>query len=110
MRSRAVAFGIEPPLFGQRDIHVHVPEGATPKDGPSAGVAMVTAIVSVAARTRQALYVAARNRIVLDGQYDDRNAAARADARGKRLGNPNISLARPKCELDHSPVRQAIVL
>ena len=47
VRSRAVAFGIEPPLFGQRDIHVHVPEGATPKDGPSAGVAMVTAIVSV---------------------------------------------------------------
>jgi ATP-dependent Lon protease len=47
VRSRSVAFGIEPPLFERRDIHVHVPEGATPKDGPSAGVAMVTAIVSV---------------------------------------------------------------
>ncbi|MGE3146875.1 MAG: endopeptidase La, partial [Pseudorhodoplanes sp.] len=47
VRSRSVAFGIEPPLFDKRDIHVHVPEGATPKDGPSAGVAMVTAIVSV---------------------------------------------------------------
>ena len=47
VRSRAVAFGIEPPLFDRRDIHVHVPEGATPKDGPSAGVAMVTSIVSV---------------------------------------------------------------
>jgi ATP-dependent Lon protease len=47
VRSRAVAFGIEPPLFDRKDIHVHVPEGATPKDGPSAGVAMVTAIVSV---------------------------------------------------------------
>src|SRR5215203_2671152 len=46
VRSRAVAFGIEPPLFDRRDIHVHVPEGATPKDGPSAGVGMVTAIVS----------------------------------------------------------------
>src|SRR5689334_957499 len=47
VRSRAAAFGIEPPLFDKRDIHVHVPEGATPKDGPSAGVAMVTSIVSV---------------------------------------------------------------
>jgi ATP-dependent Lon protease len=47
VRSRAVDFGIEPPLFDRRDIHVHVPEGATPKDGPSAGVAMAVAIVSI---------------------------------------------------------------
>ncbi|MGO4127312.1 endopeptidase La [Inquilinus sp. YAF38] len=45
-KARAVSFGIKPTLFGKRDIHVHVPEGATPKDGPSAGVAMVVAIVS----------------------------------------------------------------
>ena len=49
VRSRAVSYGIEPPVFQRKDIHVHVPEGATPKDGPSAGVAMVTAIISVMA-------------------------------------------------------------
>ncbi len=47
VRSRSLDFGIIPPTFQQKDIHVHVPEGATPKDGPSAGIAMTTAIVSV---------------------------------------------------------------
>ena len=47
VQSRSHTFGIRPTLFNQRDIHVHVPEGATPKDGPSAGVGMTTSIVSV---------------------------------------------------------------
>ncbi len=47
VHSRALEFGIKPTLFKQKDIHVHVPEGATPKDGPSAGIAMCTTIVSV---------------------------------------------------------------
>jgi ATP-dependent Lon protease len=46
VRSKATTFGIKPPMFDQKDIHVHVPEGATPKDGPSAGVAMAVSIIS----------------------------------------------------------------
>jgi ATP-dependent Lon protease len=46
IKARSVHYGIKPNLFEKKDIHVHVPEGATPKDGPSAGVGMVTAIVS----------------------------------------------------------------
>ncbi|WP_081194332.1 endopeptidase La [Halomonas sp. BC1] len=46
VKSRAVAYGIDPQRFENEDLHIHVPEGATPKDGPSAGIAMVTAIVS----------------------------------------------------------------
>ena len=47
VRSRSLDFGIIPPTFQTKDIHIHVPEGATPKDGPSAGIGMTTAIVSV---------------------------------------------------------------
>ncbi|MEH6665071.1 MAG: S16 family serine protease, partial [Brevundimonas sp.] len=47
VRARALAFGVKPPVFEKTDIHVHVPDGATPKDGPSAGVAMTVAMVSV---------------------------------------------------------------
>src|SRR3546814_12343486 len=47
VKSRAITYGIKPTLLERRDIPVHVPAGATPQDGPSAGIAMVTAIVSV---------------------------------------------------------------
>jgi ATP-dependent Lon protease len=68
VRSRAVSFGIEPPLFDKRDIHVHVPEGATPKDGPSAGVGMVTSIVSVLTQIPVRRDVAMTGEITLRGR------------------------------------------
>jgi ATP-dependent Lon protease len=68
VRSRALDFGIEPPLFDRRDIHVHVPEGATPKDGPSAGVAMVTAIVSIMSGIAVRRDVAMTGEITLRGR------------------------------------------
>ncbi len=46
IRSKSLEFGIIPPIFDKKDFHIHVPEGATPKDGPSAGIGMVTSIVS----------------------------------------------------------------
>ena len=47
VRARSLSFGVKPPVFEKTDVHVHVPDGATPKDGPSAGVAMTVAMVSV---------------------------------------------------------------
>jgi ATP-dependent Lon protease len=46
VKARSPSYGVKPSIFGRKDIHVHLPEGATPKDGPSAGVGMVTAIIS----------------------------------------------------------------
>ena len=47
VRSKCLEYGIIPPLFEKKDFHIHVPEGATPKDGPSAGIAMTVAIISL---------------------------------------------------------------
>ena len=68
VKSRAVSYGIKPTLFEKRDIHVHVPEGATPKDGPSAGIAMVTAIVSVLTQIPVRRDVAMTGEVTLRGR------------------------------------------
>ncbi|GBD42953.1 Lon protease [bacterium HR40] len=68
VRARAQSLGIRPDLFDRIDIHVHVPEGAIPKDGPSAGVAMVTAIVSVLTRIPVRASVAMTGEITLRGR------------------------------------------
>ena len=68
VRARAVDFGIEPPLFDRRDIHIHVPEGAVPKDGPSAGVGMITTMVSVLTQNPIRKDVAMTGEITLRGR------------------------------------------
>jgi ATP-dependent Lon protease len=68
VRARSVAFGIKPTAFNTTDIHVHVPDGATPKDGPSAGVAMTTAIVSLLTGTPVNREVAMTGEISLRGR------------------------------------------
>ncbi len=68
VRSRSVDLGILPPRFDKMDIHVHVPEGATPKDGPSAGVAMVTSIVSVLTKIPIKANLAMTGEITLRGR------------------------------------------
>jgi ATP-dependent Lon protease len=68
VRSRSLGLGIIPPIFDKVDIHVHVPEGATPKDGPSAGVAMVTSIVSVLTKIPVRASLAMTGEITLRGR------------------------------------------
>ncbi len=68
VQSRAIDFGVQPNLFTKKDIHVHVPEGATPKDGPSAGVAMVTSIVSVLTGIEVSRDVAMTGELTLRGR------------------------------------------
>ena len=68
VRSRSVDLGIIPPVFDKTDIHVHVPEGATPKDGPSAGVAMVTSIVSVLTKIPVRANLAMTGEVTLRGR------------------------------------------
>jgi ATP-dependent Lon protease len=68
VRSRLLSYGITPPVFEKNDIHVHVPEGATPKDGPSAGVAMCTAIISALSGIPVRRNVAMTGEITLRGR------------------------------------------
>ena len=68
VRSKCLEYGIIPPLFEKKDFHIHVPEGATPKDGPSAGIGMVTSIVSSITNIPVNREIAMTGEVTLTGQ------------------------------------------
>ena len=68
VRSKCLDFGIIPPIFEKKDFHIHVPEGATPKDGPSAGIAMVTSIVSSISKIPVNKDIAMTGEVTITGQ------------------------------------------
>ena len=68
VRSKSLEYGIIPPIFEKKDFHIHVPEGATPKDGPSAGIAMVTSIVSSITKIPVNKEIAMTGEVTLTGQ------------------------------------------
>jgi len=68
VRSKSLEYGIIPPLFEKNDFHIHVPEGATPKDGPSAGIAMVTSIVSSITNNPVDREIAMTGEVTITGQ------------------------------------------
>ena len=68
VRSKSLEYGIIPPIFEKKDFHIHVPEGATPKDGPSAGIAMVTSIVSAITNNPVNKHIAMTGEVTITGQ------------------------------------------
>ena len=68
VRSKSLEYGIIPPLFEKNDFHIHVPEGATPKDGPSAGIGMVTSIVSSITNNPVDREIAMTGEVTITGQ------------------------------------------
>jgi|TARA_Y100000294_G_scaffold111981_1_gene103867 ATP-dependent Lon protease len=68
VRSKSLEYGIIPPVFEKKDFHIHVPEGATPKDGPSAGIAMVTSIVSSITKIPVNKEIAMTGEVTVTGQ------------------------------------------
>ena len=68
VRSKSLDYGVIPPIFEKKDFHIHVPEGATPKDGPSAGIAMVTSIVSSITEIPVNRNIAMTGEVTLTGQ------------------------------------------
>jgi ATP-dependent Lon protease len=94
VRAHAVQLGLEPAWFNSNDVHVHIPAGAVPKDGPSAGVAMATAIVSLASERPVSDQVAMTGELTLSGQVLSIGGVREKALAAQRAGIPTMVLPR----------------
>jgi ATP-dependent Lon protease len=110
-RSRAEALGVAADFFEKHDLHIHVPAGATPKDGPSAGVSLTTAVVSVMTRRKVRREVAMTGEITLRGRVLPIGGVKQKVLAARRAGCTTVILPRDN-ETDYAEVpedaRQAL--
>ncbi len=94
VRSRAKSLGINPKIFGHTDIHIHVPEGAVPKDGPSAGAAMTTALVSAFTKRKINRLIGMTGEVTLRGRVTEIGGVKEKTIAGHRSGLKELILPR----------------
>ena len=94
VRAHAAQLGLDPAWFGANDVHVHIPAGAVPKDGPSAGVTMATAIVSLASGRPVSEEVAMTGELTLSGQVLSIGGVREKALAAQRAGIPTVVLPR----------------
>ena len=104
LRAHAAQYGIDADVFGKTDIHIHVPEGATPKDGPSAGITIATAILSVLTNRKARADVAMTGEITLRGKVLPIGGLKEKSLAARRLGIKTVVIPDGnKREIDELP-------
>ena len=104
VRARAETFGIDPTIFEKSDLHLHVPAGATPKDGPSAGVAMVMALLSLLTRNAASGHVAMTGEVTLRGRVMPVGGVKQKVLAAHRAGLKSVVIPkRNEADLDDLP-------